>query len=75
MTAPVPDDPWQGLATTPSRRPVVREIVGLLCVLVGLAVLATVLATVDVRWAIGLGAAVLIGGGLYLGRGSDSEVT
>ena len=74
MTAPLPDDPFEGLPTA-SRRPVVREIVGLLCVLVGLTVLTTVLATVDTRWAIGLGAVVLVAAGLHLGRGSDSEVS
>lgn len=49
----------------------VREMVGLTAVLVGLIVLGAVLASVDVRWAIGLGAAVLISGGLWLGRVPD----
>lgn len=66
MTAPLSDDPFQGLPVR--RHQVVRDIVGLLAVLVGLATLATTLATVDVRWVIGLGGAVLVAGGLWLGR-------
>lgn len=75
MTAPLPDDALDYGPVERHERGFVREIVGALAVLIGLAVLVSVLLTVDVRWAIGLGAGVLIAGGLYLGRGSDSEVT
>lgn len=70
MTAPHPDDPFEGLATPPPRH-VVREIVGLLAVLVGLIVVGAVLLTIDPRWVIGLGGALLIAGGLWLGRVPD----
>lgn len=70
MTSPLDDDPFKGLPTSTSGA-IGREVAGLLAVLVGLVVLAVVLASVDVRWAIGLGAVVLIGGGLWLGRVPD----
>lgn len=71
MTAPLPDDPRQGLSTTSGG--ITREVVGLLAVLVGLAVVAAVLATVDARWVLGLGGVLLVAGGLWLGRGPDDE--
>ena len=52
-----------------------REIVGLLAVMAGLIALGALLATVDIRWVAGMGAVLLIAGGIYLGRRPDSEVT
>jgi hypothetical protein len=69
VTAPLDDDPRAGFLA----RSVAREIVGLLCVLVGFVVLVVLLGSVDWRWAVGMGAAALIAGGLWLGRGTDDE--
>ena len=74
MTAPLPDDPFEGLPTAPSwRQAAVREVIGLVWVLLGLVVVGGVLLTVDPRWVIGLGGAVLIAAGLWLGRVPDDE--
>jgi hypothetical protein len=72
VTGPLSDDPYEGLPAT--RRRVTREVVGLLLALLGALVLILLLATVDWRLPAGLGALLLIGTGIYLGRGDD-EVT
>jgi uncharacterized membrane protein HdeD (DUF308 family) len=69
VTAPLDDDPFRGLPTERNR--VVRDVAGILAVLVGLIALAAVLASVDLRLAVGLGAVVLIAGGLWLGRDGE----
>lgn len=73
MTAPLPDDPFEGLPLTSRRQVAVREVIGLVWVLLGLVVVGGVLLTVDPRWVIGLGGAVLIAAGLWLGRVPDDE--
>ncbi len=70
MTSPR-DDPFRGPPAAGGRNGVLREVIGLLGVLTGLVILAVLLASVDWRLPIGLGALVLIGGGLWLGSGRD----
>lgn len=71
MTSPLDDDPWRGLPTTGGL--VRREVVGLLLTLLGAAVLLWVLATVDWRLPVGLVAAAVLAGGLFLGRVPTSD--
>lgn len=56
------------LEPEPSGRRVLRDIAGLLCLLLGVSLLATVLGSVDIRLVYGLIAVILIAGGIYLGR-------
>lgn len=58
-----PPDPWQARAT----RRVTRELVGLLLVLAGLAVLCWLLAGVDWRLPIAAGALTAVAVGIRLG--------
>lgn len=69
MTDPLLPEP------APIRRRVTRELVGLLLTLLGALLLILLLATVDWRLPAGLGALLLIGSGVYLGRGDDNEVS
>lgn len=75
MTAPLNDDLFDGLPVGPERSPrrVLRDVTGLLCVLLGLALVIAVLGSYDPRLALLAGAAVLIGGGLALGRSDEGS--
>lgn len=66
MTAPLDDDPREGLPTTTGHP--LRELSGLLLVVAGLIAVLAVLATVDVRLAVAAGGALAVAGGLLLGR-------
>lgn len=71
MTAPIPDDPFEGLPAKQGR--VGRELVGLLLLIVGVVVLLYVLATVDTRLVVAAGGVSLVATGVWLGRGRDGE--
>lgn len=72
MTSPL-DDPRDFGAVDAHERGFRRELIGLLLVLTGAAVLVWVLATADWRLAVGAAAVALITAGFLLGRVPDDE--
>lgn len=73
MTAPLHDDPYEGLPLTSEARVVGRDLAGLLLVIAGVVALTILLFTVDWRWAAGLLAVAAIAGGIALGTHDEGS--
>lgn len=72
MTAPLPDDPFEGVqVATPTGSRRARDLLGLVLVVIGGVVLFVVAGLVDARLGWALVGAVCVAGGFALGHGDE----